>query len=161
MVSVGDLASVAAAIAVMVGLALAIQQLRDLRKVREGEVVLHAQENLTGPLLDSVWTVLALDFKDYEDFKQKYSGKAEEAAFRRTGVFFEGIGVLVRRGIIPLRLADDFFHGITLAAWRKTEKIILGYREEFKWKEFEEQFEYLYEKIKGFRESTVHPMIET
>ena len=160
MVSVSDLASAAAAIAVTVGIALALQQLRDLRKVREGEVVLKLQESLTGALLEDLWMVMRFEYDDYKDFKVKYSGKREETAFLRVGVFFEGLGVLVRRGIVPLRLVDDFFHGVTLAAWKKSEKAIQGYREEHNWKEFEEQFEYLYGRVKSFRESTAHPEIK-
>ena len=65
--------------------------------------------------------------------------------------FFQRLGVLVKRGIVPLGLADDLFHGITLLTWRKTEKLIKGYREEINWNGFEEQFDYLYNKVKDYR----------
>ena len=49
MVDLGLVTSVITGIAVIVGLALAVLQLRDLKRVREAEVAVQAQQNLQVP----------------------------------------------------------------------------------------------------------------
>ncbi len=101
--------------------------------------------------MNSYMTLQQVQFKDYQDFLEKYGGKPEQSAFMKATSFFEGIGVLVKRGIIPLGLADDFFHGVTRVAWLKAEKLVKGHREAMKHPEFVEWFEYLYDKTKDYR----------
>ncbi len=151
MLDVNALSSTITTIAVIVGLAFAIQQIRDLKKVREGEVILQVQQQITSEFSDYHQTILRLEVKDYDDFMQKFRGSPEELAFVKVGGFFEGLGVLVRRRVIPLGLVDDFFHGIIRLTWLKTEKIVIGYRKAMNWPEFEESFEYLYHKTKDYR----------
>jgi len=154
MVEVSVIVSGITAGSVLVGLALAVLQLRNIKKVREAEVILRAQQYFTGTLGDSFYPFLRLQFKGYQDFVERYAGKPEELAFFKILIFFEGIGVLVKRRLVPLKLVDDFMHGATIQTWKKTEEVIRGYRKEFNWKEFEEMFEYLYNQIKDHRKPT-------
>ncbi len=151
MVDVGILANAITTVAVLVALAIAILQLRDLRRVREGEVILQASQMFATDFMDSYMTLQSLQFKDYQDLKSRYGGRSEESAFMKSVSFFEGIGVLVKRGVIPIALADDFFHGITRVTWLKAEKLIQGHREAMGHPEFVEWFEYLFNKTKDYR----------
>ncbi len=102
MIDIGLISSLATTIAVIVGFAFAVLQLRDLKKVREGEVILQVQQQITSDFADYHQTILHLEVQNYDEFVQKYSGKPEELAFVKVGGCFEGLGILVRRGIIPL-----------------------------------------------------------
>jgi hypothetical protein len=72
--------------------------------------------------------VLNLEFEDYADFRKRYpASNAEAAAARMTVyVFFEGVGVLVRRKLISMDLVDDLLSTNILVTWEKVKPIVEG-----------------------------------
>jgi hypothetical protein len=93
---------------------------------------------------------LGLQFKDYDDFQRKYgsilSGSQEVTVTMMIGMFFEGIGVLVHRGLVDVDLVHELF-SLTLA-WEKIKPIAEGLRNQFREPEIFEWFEYLYNEMK-------------
>ncbi len=65
-------------------------------------------------------------------------------ALNKLVITFEGLGIIVRRGIVPLGVIDDFVHGLTRECWLRAEPIIQGYRKATLHVESAEWWEYLY-----------------
>ena len=63
-------------------------------------------------------------------------------------IFFEGIGVLVKRKLINMDLVDDLFTFPVLETWQKVRPIMKGVRELQKTPSIGEWFEYLYNEMK-------------
>jgi len=104
---------------------------------------------------------LALKVKDYDDFVKKYgpviSAEPERERSQvwedidRIGWFFDGIGLLVHRKFVDIRLVDDFLgYGIVLA-WEKIKPLVYGWRKQYNMPKSFEWFEYLANECKNER----------
>lgn len=91
-----------------------------------------------------------MEWTDYDDFIIKYMDNAEEAnRWRMMTRFFEGIGVLVYRGLIDVALVDDLFSGEMTRFWEKFEPIIKELRVKWNWPQAVEWTEYLYNEVRA------------
>jgi hypothetical protein len=151
MVDVTEISAIVAAIGVLIGVALAVLELRDLVKTRKTDVVMRLHSEFTKKeMVEASVKFLGLQFKDYDDFQRKYgsilSGSQEVIVTMMNGMFFEGIGVLVHRGLVDIDLVRDLF-SITLP-WEKIKPIAEGLRSQFGEREIFEWYEYLYNEVK-------------
>jgi hypothetical protein len=67
---------------------------------------------------------------------------------REIGVFFEGIGVLLKRKLADIQLIDDLFTSPIRLLWRKMKPLVDDTRKRFGSQEAYEWFEYLYNEMK-------------
>ncbi len=88
-------------------------------------------------------------WKDYDDYLEKYGPENMEAstAWWSVGKVFEGIGVLVKRGLIDVSLVDDLMSGQVLQYWEKVEPICREDRRRLDYPQAWEHVEYLYDQI--------------
>jgi hypothetical protein len=80
---------------------------------------------------NTYWELMSLQWRDFEDYLTKYDEKVNPESFRkisRVGTFFEGIGVLVKRGFIDAAIVDDMMSMFIIGWWEKYEPIYIGYR---------------------------------
>jgi hypothetical protein len=115
-------------VAVMIGVVVAILQLRGLRAQRQTEQVMRAympflEENLTR----AYWNVHHWDFASYDDF-QRQATLDDWTDLDQVTTFFEMMGVFYKRGVARLDLLDDLFAGSLLLIWSKVAPLIRGYR---------------------------------
>ena len=66
--------------------------------------------------------------------------------------YFEGVGVLVRRGLIDPELVYDIMYGSIISFWEKHETIIQGLREQFHSPQTLNDLEYIYKQMKVITE---------
>jgi len=145
MVSITEVSAVVAAAGVLVGVIYYILNIRHQYKVRQTDLVmkLYSQFNSFG--FQKVWyEVLKREAKDYYDYEKKY-GWAEGTA---VGLFFEGIGILLRRKLIDIELVDDMFTTPIKWTWEKMKDITLEWRKVKNQPEILEWLEYLYNEMK-------------
>jgi len=94
--------------------------------------------------------VLALEFRDYDDFVEKYgpipSLNPDTVAFRMISIFGEELGMLLRRGLIDPDMTISIFSVGIL--WEKLKPIVEGVRKHFNEPRLFEDFEYLYNEMK-------------
>jgi hypothetical protein len=94
--------------------------------------------------------VLALEFRDYNDFVKKYgpipSLNPDTVAFRMISIFGEELGMLLRRGLIDPDMTISIFSVGIL--WEKLKPIVEGVRKHFNEPRLFEDFEYLYNEMK-------------
>ena len=91
------------------------------------------------------------EFEDYEDFMNKYWMTSNLEAFAKWGRaqnYLEGMGVLMKRGLLDPSLMDDLQSGYIITMWEKYEPIIYEIRVRMNQPQFGEFFEYLYREIR-------------
>jgi len=74
------------------------------------------------------------------------------AAIYSVVIFFEGIGVLVKRKLINMDLVDDLFTNPISQTWEKVAPFVKGMRELQKSPSVGEWFEYVYNGMKKQRQ---------
>ena len=95
--------------------------------------------------------IMNYPFKDYDDFESKYGFEVNPDAMvkgRMVNAYLEGIGVLMKKGLIDPSIVDDLMSGTIIRYWEKYEPYILEYRKRRDWPQTGEHVEYLYNKIK-------------
>jgi hypothetical protein len=95
-----------------------------------------------------IWT-----FDGYDDFFEKYgveSNPDDHALYDQVGMWLEGIGVLVRRGLIDINLICEMtsFAGTVVMLWRKFGPVIIEFRERNGLPTYLQDFEYLHDAIR-------------
>jgi hypothetical protein len=115
---------------------------------------------VTREFLDAYYTVLNWKWTDYEDLIQKY-GPTNPHSWVSLGLvvnYFEGVGILVKRGLLDISLVDDFTSGPLRSFWEDNEAWIREFRVKQNWPHFCEWVEYLYDEVEPIVESQ-HPEI--
>jgi hypothetical protein len=93
--------------------------------------------------------VVIIEFEDFADYRKKYAADiGVRSAVYSVSIFFEGLGVLVRRKLIDMDLVDDLFSAPILQTWEKVAPVVKGMRELQKSPAVGEWFEYLYNEMK-------------
>ena len=103
------------------------------------------------------------EWKDYDDFWDKYGpeGNIDDwASFNSFNVYYEGIGVMIKRGLIDPTLVDDIMSGEIIRVWEKFEPIAREWRRRQNWPQAFEWNEYLYNEIKAIV-TQQHPELKT
>jgi hypothetical protein len=98
------------------------------------------------------------EWEDFVDFRRKYGSRGDRelnTIFVSTGNFFDGIGVLVKRGLVDVNMVDELMSDWVLWYWERFGSVIKEYRAVSNPKYFE-WVEYLYERIKPLAEHR-HP----
>jgi len=91
------------------------------------------------------------EWKDYEDWSEKYGPERNpEAAnvYFTLDTYFEGIGTLVKRGLIDPSLVHDLLGSDIVAYWGKMRPIAEGIRKNRNIPSWAENSEYLYDEIR-------------
>ena len=90
------------------------------------------------------------EYKDYDDFVEKYGFPFAEGqvqtVFLMMGMFFEGIGILLKKKLVQLDLVTDLFAVEML--WLKWKPLAEGLRKQTNNPHFAEWFEYIYNEMK-------------
>ena len=64
-------------------------------------------------------------WNDYDDYVRKYESDVNSLSLRTTiGKYYEGIGVLVKRGLVDPTFVDDLMSTGILRYWEKFEPIV-------------------------------------
>ncbi len=123
---------------------IALDELRHFSKVRQGEVIAQIQGHIFDVHFLQNWILLMnIENKGFSEIR----GKPEEVALYQWISFLEGLALIVKRGVVPLEVVDDYFHGMIRLTWLRLQPIVISYREEYKHPEFGEWVEYLYDRI--------------
>jgi len=119
--------------------------IRHQTRIRQTDLLMRLYSQFTSLEFQKVWyEVLKREAKDCYDYEKKY-GWAE---FTAIGIFFEGIGILLRRKLIDIELVDDMFTTPIKWTWEKTKDIALELRKVRNAPEIFEWLEYLYNEMK-------------
>jgi hypothetical protein len=152
MLDIPSISAIVAAVGVLVGVAIAVVELRNLVKQRQTDLVTRLSSDiaLDRESLEAFVDIVETEFEDYDDFVKRYgkfiSKNQVPMSFMMMGNFYEQIGVLLRNKLIDASLVDQLFPVSII--WEKTKPLVEGMRKEYHDPGFFEWFEYLYNEMK-------------
>jgi hypothetical protein len=145
MLDIPSISAIVATVGVLIGVVLAVLQLRDLVKTRQTDLIMRLYSRFGSEGFQKTLDKLRQrDLKDFHIYVEKY-GLAEWVT---VGTFYEGIGILLRRKLVDIGLVDDLFTSPINMAWDIMKDSIIEARKEFGQPTIFEWFEYLYNEMK-------------
>ena len=153
MVDITEISAIVAAAGVLVGVVYYILDMRHQSKVRQTDLIMRLYSSYGSIEFQEVlWRFLAREYKDFDDYEKQY-GWAEVVSI---GIFFEGIGILLKRKLANIQLVDDLFTAPVKLTWEKMKPLVVDSRKHWNSPEAYEWFEYLYNEMKK-REQKLQP----
>jgi len=154
MVDIPSISAIVAAAGVLVGVVYYILEMRNQSKVRQTDLVMRLYSTFGSKEFQDAWTRIerreSIEFKNYNEYVEKYgSGDYVQCA-----TFFEGIGVLLQKRLIDIKLVDSLFSVPLKLMYEGMKPIIEANSEQFHQRVFE-HFEYLYNEMKKREQSGV------
>ncbi len=151
MLDIPSIAGIVAAIGVIIGVIFTIEELRALVKTRQTDLVVRLYSTFgSKEFQKAAWTVSTLEFKDYNDFVEKYGPETNIEAWstwNSLAAFFEGVGVLAKRKLIAMNLVDDMMSSGIVLLWEQMGPIVEEMRKQYERPQIWEWFEYLYNEM--------------
>ncbi len=148
MVTLTDLAAIVSAVAVLLGVGVASFQLRNFVQLRQIDLVIRLYSKFGEAEYQRAYSrALSWQFKDFEDWDHHASAE-DQAVLYTVCLFFEDMGLLLKRKLAKIDLLDDLLSTAILETWEKLEFIIQGERKKRSRPQFWEWFEYLYKAMK-------------
>jgi hypothetical protein len=68
--------------------------------------------------------VITYPIDSYEDYEEIWRDEDEASTFRVVGTFLEGLGVLVKRGLVDKGFVDDMMSGDIIGFWEKYGDVV-------------------------------------
>jgi len=126
--------------------------LRNATKTRQTQLLMDLYQTYRSPEFIQDWdqVIWRLEFENWEDAMIKLhplNNPEERRAWFSVGMFFNGVGVLVKRNLIDISLVDDLLGGMIILTWEKMGPIETESRVRLSNPRAFEDFEYLYNKI--------------
>jgi len=144
MVDIPSVSIVIASAGVLVAATYYVLQIRHQNKMRQTDLVMKLYSQFNSLEFQKMWQeVLNRKAKDLDDYRNKYGLDGVTAV----GLFFEGIGILLRRKLIDIELVDDMFTTPIKWTWEKMKDMTLEWRKVRNQPEILEWFEYLYNEM--------------
>jgi hypothetical protein len=118
-------------------------------QTRQAQILMSLYQMMSNPEFGEAWKELETwEWKDFNDFQAKYgSGALSSSRWNMIDNFFEGVGVMVKRGFVDAAIVDDLMSYYILYWWRKIESIILDQRKRLNSPTIDEHTEYLYNVV--------------
>lgn len=142
-----DIQTVSIAIAstgVFVAAIYYILQLRHQTRTRQTDLVFRLYTAFGSKEMRKTWEkVTTREDLDFESYRKKF-GLTD---VNEVGWFFEGVGVLLYRGLIDIAVVDDLFSSPIKISWEKMKHIAEGERKQFGRPQIWEWWEYLYNEM--------------
>lgn len=135
------LSAVVVATSVVLGVVLAVLELRNLVKTRQTDFVIRLYSYFrTEGFQEAHEKITTMKVKGFGDaLKKGYLPR-----FRTVGSFFEGIGVLLHRKLVDIGLVDDLFKESIKLVWEKAKPILYDARKQPDLPAYARYFENLY-----------------
>ena len=118
-------------------------------------------ESHNDPLfIDAMLKVMELEIHTYEEWQKVRENEDDKKAIARVGMFYEGLGVLVKEGYVSIRLVALLSTGLTRRWWERILKSwIEEGREKNNFKRWYSESEFLYDELMKYIEE--HPELKT
>ena len=145
MVDVQTVSIAIASVSVVAGVIYYALQIRHQTKLRQTDLIMRLHSAYDSrEFLECLWKMLKLETADYEDYV-----KTEDLTVAsEVGVFFEGLGILLKRKLVDISLVDDLYSSPIIMLWEKTKPIWEALRKQYDRPQIFEHFEYLYNEMK-------------
>jgi len=110
--------------------------------------------------LDAQRRCFELQIDSYEDYLQVQENEDDRNALGRVGMFYEGLGVLVKEGYVSIRLVALLMTGTTRMLWERLWKSwVEEGREKMNYPRYRSEAEFLYNELMRYIEE--NPELKT
>jgi len=150
-VDLTEISTIVATAGVLVGVIYYILGIQHQAQTRQTDLVMRLYATFSSNEFQDAWTKVkkrAREFDDIDDiheFEEKVGGLRE---FNQVSLFFEGVGILLKRRIVDGPLIDDLFGGAIARAWETVRTGIIRGRQQQNDPTIYYYFEYLYNEMK-------------
>lgn len=145
--TLADLAEIFGAIVVVVGLGFGVIQMQHYRQQRRETAAIELLRSFHNPEFSrSLRAVLALP-KGVCKSDLGACSDGQQDAIMVVVLTFESIGVMVFRGIVPLKMVNELLGGVCVEAWRRLYQYMQDSRAETERKTMSEWFQWLAERL--------------
>ena len=117
------------ALAVLFGVVFGLIQLRHIREQRELQAAVELLDPLQSPETAEALLLLHGLPDGLTDAELRKQAGDQFGAILATMSFFESLGPLIARGLVPLHMYAQFYRGPTTLAWRKLRPYVEQQRE--------------------------------
>jgi hypothetical protein len=132
---------------------------RDLQ-TRQAQMFMNIYNQVTMKDFIAAWNIFcSSDFKNFKEYNEIVQKKDVRDAFTILGMYWEGLGVLVREGYLDIRLVALLICGMTRYFWEKLIPIKEDYRVEMGFVRWMSETEYLYNELMKYIDK--HPELST
>ena len=150
MLDVPSISAVVAAVGVIVGVVLAIMELRNITKTRQMQLIMSIYSLFTTRGYMEAWEkIRTREFKDYDGYVKKH-GLTD---FMQVASLFEGLGFLLHRRFLDVDLVRELMNESTKMTWEKVKPMIedarkqLSQRKSGEYVPIYQWWEYLYNEM--------------
>ena len=133
MVDASTVSIVIASAGVLAGVIYYILEIRHQSRLRQTESVIRLSPffNMNARQMQKAITqVFSIEYENYDDYLERYSGKPENTMLKILGNYFEGIGILVSKNLVEADIVYNFWGDIIQSSWEKIKPLIANMRKD-------------------------------
>jgi hypothetical protein len=139
---------------------LALKTQQQTLETRQAQMFMSIYSQTTTKDFTQAWNkVASYEWKNFEEYQTLYQKKEFRDAYTIIGMYFEGLGVLVRKGYLDISLIALLMCGMTTFYWEKFIPIKNDAKVEFGFSRWMSETEYLYDELLKYLK--VHPELDT
>jgi hypothetical protein len=142
---------VIASAGVLAGVIYYVLEIRHQSRLRQTESVIRLSPffNMNArEMQEAITQVCAIEYENYDDYLERYSGKPESTMMMMLGNYFEGTGILVSKKLVEADIVYDFWGDIIQSSWEKIKPLIADMRKDSGDPNMFVFWEYLYDEVK-------------
>lgn len=151
MVDVSTVSIAIASAGVLAGVIYYILDIRHQSRLRQTESVIRLSPyfNMNArEVQEAITQVCSIEYENYDDYLERYSGKPENTMLKILGNYFEGIGILVSKKLVDADIVYNFWGDIIQSSWEKIKPLIADMRKDSGDLNVFVFWEYLYNEMK-------------
>jgi hypothetical protein len=151
MVDASTVSVVIASAGVLAGVIYYILEIRHQSRLRQTESVIRLSPffNMNArEMQEAITEVCSIEYENYDDYLERYSGKPENTMLKMLGNYFEGIGILVYKKLVKPDIVYNFWGDIIQSSWEKIKPLIANMRKDSGDLNMFVFWEYLYNEMK-------------
>ena len=155
MVDVQTIGVLATATSVSLAAIYYIFQMREQNKNRQAQLFMQIYNHYLDKISDDEMDVQSIEYSGYDDFMEKYGWEKNPVLWRKFSRFLsytEGMGTLVKRGLIDASLVYDINGGLVKWYWDKARPFWDEFAVRHRFSHVAPFTEYLYDRLKPMHE---------
>jgi hypothetical protein len=154
MFDIQTISIVIAAATVVAGVIYSSLQVGEQTKMRQTDLIMRLYATYSSGEFQDAWEKVRNshleDFKDIYDYGKKHGLKE----INQVCLFFEGIGVLLHKKLVDVKMVDDLFGGAITREWERVREPVMLSRKQLDDPTAYYYFEYLYNEMKRIEQKS-------
>ena len=148
---VTEISAILAAAGVLVGATWYILDMRNQAKTRQTDLVMRLYATFSSNEFQDAWTKVRKRSREFDviDDIQEFDEKVGLREFNQVGLFFEGVGILLKRKIVDGTMIEDLFGGAIARTWENVKTGVTKARQQLNDPTIYYYFEYLFDEMKN------------